>query len=421
MNPKRISLFAFLIFTLVYTALIAIGLPGVPFHPDESTYIFMSHDLDLFFQQPLALAWQPGSQNDPTQVYRSQDAPLARYLIGLGRWAAGIKAPTVDWDWTLSWQENQQAGALPSPDLLLASRASMVALFPLSLVLLFLTARRVWTERVAWISGILFASSALVLLHARRAMAESVLLFTTIFFLWSLVQAEKRPWLTGLTSALAFCAKHSLLALAPVGLLACIWQSRQVGIWKRLKHALLFGSCFLVVFVALNPYTWLYPTQALQATLTNRQNLMQRQVADRPEQALNSFGLRVIAMIGSLYMTQPIFSETGNYIEETRAFEEAYLANPFHNLLRSLPAGALLFVTSMAGSLVSGLQATRQRPLPRKEILLLAASAVQAVALLLFIQLPFQRYYLPLVPHACLWIAFGIDQLIGYTLRVKIR
>lgn len=421
MKPKRTSLFAFLIFTTFYTAFSAIGLTEVPFHPDESTYIYMSRDLDLLFQQPLALAWQPGSQADPTQVYRSQDAPLARYLIGLGRWIAGIEAPTVDWNWSLSWQENQQAGALPSPSLLLASRASMVALFPFSLILLFLTARRVWSDRVAWISAVLYASSALILLHARRAMAESALLFTTILFLWSLVQAEKRPWLTGFTSALAFCAKHSLMALAPVGLLACIWQPRSGSNWNRVRHALLFSALFLMVFVTLNPYVWLHPVQGLQATLTNRQNLMQRQVADRPTQELNSLGLRVVAMIGSLYITQPIFSETGNYLEETRTVEEAYLANPFHYLFRSLTAGTLLFVASMAGSLAAGLQAIRQRPIPRNQVLLLAASTVQVVVLLLFIQLPFQRYYLPLVPYACLWIAFGLDQMASYTLRVKIR
>ena len=45
-------------------------------------------------------------------------------------------------------------------------------------------------------------------------------------------------------------------------------------------------------------------------------------------------------------------------------------------------------------------------------ILLLAATILQTLTLLAFVPLPWQRYYLPVVPYACLWAAVGIEQLL---------
>ena len=79
------------------------GLASVPFHPDESTQIFMSADIDTLFSNPPDLFWSAAKTQDVRQTYHELDAPLARYLIGFGRKIAGLPALPVDWDWSKSW------------------------------------------------------------------------------------------------------------------------------------------------------------------------------------------------------------------------------------------------------------------------------------------------------------------------------
>lgn len=75
------------------------GLGTVPFHPDESTQIFMSADLERFFENPADLFWQPHQINEQRQRYRLLGAPLPRYVIGFGRLVAGRLAPLpTNWD-----------------------------------------------------------------------------------------------------------------------------------------------------------------------------------------------------------------------------------------------------------------------------------------------------------------------------------
>ena len=424
MQPKRISLLAFLAFLIAFSFAYLGGVAAVPFHPDESTFLFLSADFELFFQNPMAQAWQPenqagavegGSEIGQVQRYRTLDAPLGRYLVGFGRWLVGLEPLPVDWNWGLSWEENRQAGALPSAHLLLAGRLGIAMLTPVSVLLLFLTGRRLGGERVGWLAALLLAGNALVLLHARRAMSEGAVIFTVTLVMWSLVTTEKRSWLGAVPAALAFCAKHSLAVLAPVGALAALWlpgQGQPESRRNAIKGVMLYALIFVLVVIALNPVVWAHPLQAVQDSIANRQDLVKNQVADRPEQEMKSPALRLVVMLGHLFIVRPIFAETGNYVEETRAAEEAYLSNPLHTLMRSLFAGIVLMLASLYGYLAMGVRAARQRPLPRGAILLLAASLIQALALLATVQLPFQRYYLPLVPHACLWAAYGLDILV---------
>lgn len=223
MRTRFRSLPFFLIVLSLLTGGYLIGVAGVPFHPDESTYLYMSADLETFFQSPTALFWRPESTGDVHQQYRRLNPPLVHALIGISRTAAGLPALPVDWDWTKSWQENQRAGGLPPANLLLTGRIGEAFLYPFSILFLFLAVRRVANDFTAWVAALLLASNALVLLDTRRAMAEGGLLFTLTLSMWALVKAEKRPWMVAIPAALAFSAKQSLAALGPVGLLAALW------------------------------------------------------------------------------------------------------------------------------------------------------------------------------------------------------
>jgi hypothetical protein len=428
-NARRASLLAFLAVLTLITAFYLSGVAGVPFHPDESTQMFTSGDVELFFQRPDNLFWRVENENDLRQLYRELDAPLTHFVIAAGRWFAGAAALPVDWDWSKTWLQNQQAGALPSAELLLASRFAVAALFPFSVLFLFLTVRRVTNEFTAWAAALLLASNALVLLHTRRAMAEGGLLFTLTLSIWALVKAEKRPWLVAIPAALAFCAKQTLAAFAPIGFLAVLWpvgnfakEQPKQWIFQIARQSLLYDVIFIAIVFLMNPVFWAQPIPAIKAAIQARQELARRQSADSINQGLNTPGRKIIGLIGGAYLTPPIFAEAGNYKVETHAAETAYLANPMNALFRSIPAGAGLMIIGLFGFTLCGLRMLSPgSPNRRRLVLLVAASLLQTLALLVLIPLAWQRYYLPVVPYACLWTAYGLDQLKELVLHARVK
>lgn len=419
---KNASLILFLLVLSLISTWYWSGVTSVPFHPDESTFLFLSSDLNTLLRQPMALVWESNPTSvDGTNALRSAryrywllDAPLGRYLVGMGRVLAGEPALPVDWDWGKSWAENQQSGALPSPRLLLAGRLAPAALFPLSVLLLFLTTRRVTNSFTAWVAALLMAGSSLVLLHTRRSVSEGPLLFTTSLMLWSLVKTEERPWLTAFAAALATAAKHTLAAFAPIGLLAVLLPQRSTAVAtfsSRIRQVAFFTILFTAAIFLLNPFLWKEPVQAFEASITARQNLVQAQVSDRPGQELNTPARRLASLVGALYFSPIQTAEVRNYQAETLAQDTAYLSNPLHTLFRSSQAGVLLLIFNLVG-FGFGCAAVRRAPARQRGLLLLLAAAlVQTLALLALIPLPWQRYYLPLVPLNCFWTAYGLDTL----------
>lgn len=413
--------FLFFIVMAVISVFYLAGVSGVPFHPDESTQLFTSGDFERFWRNPASLAW-PSNATDPVELirerYRLLDAPLTRNLIAVGRLLANEPALAMDWDWSKSWDENRQAGALPSQTQLMAGRLAIAALFPFSMLLLYFTVRLLAGEFAGWTASLLLAGNALVLLHTRRSMAEGALLFTTILTLWTMLYAVRRPWLNAVPAALAFCAKQSLIALAPVSFLAALWPQSPWRLRNYLQAGLAFLGVFALIVALLNPFVWKDPIGAARAAVEARQALVAAQTGDRPDQALDTPAMRVVGLLGSLYFTPPMLAEASNYQDETAAADRAYLANPLHSLLRSLPGGGLLLLLGVFGMLAGIVKAVRPYGTPvhprlmrRRMALMLLATLVQTAALLALVHLPWQRYYVPLVPFSCLWSAYGLDVL----------
>ncbi len=406
----------FLLFALAVSTAYLIGVARVPFHPDESTQIYMSGDLELFFQDPTALFWRADPAQPLRQHYRLLDAPLARDLIGLGRQVAGLSATPADWDWSKSWEQNRQAGALPDEHLLWVSRFSLALLFPLSLALFFAAAHTLGGPPLAWLASLLFAGNALVLLHTRRAMAEGPLLFTICLMLFALVRLRKHLWLLAVPAALAFNAKQSAAGLFLVGLVAIFWTAKR-SLRQRMLDALLCGLAFALVTLLLNPFLWSDPLRAGQAALTARASLAGAQVgffgAVEPVLVLGTGLQRLVGLISQLFIAPPAFADVGNYLQQTHASEVAYLANPLNDLLRGFMGGAVLMLLAVYGSILAALDLRRFEPKLRRNLgLLLIAGLVQLLVLLALIPIPFQRYYLPLIPFACLWSAYAVLNLI---------
>jgi 4-amino-4-deoxy-L-arabinose transferase-like glycosyltransferase len=414
MKPKLTHQHLLFFFILIISAVYLASLPAVPFHPDESTQIFMSGDLELFLSQPSDVYWQPDKSSNLRQRYRELDAPLTRYLIGIGRQIFGFEALQADWDWTQSWEDNRNAGAYPDSKLLAAARWPQALLFPLSLILLFSTTKAAASVHTAWLAMLLFSGNALVLLHTRRAMAESVLLFTILLTLWSLVRLKGSFWWAAAPAALAFCAKQSAGILILPVLAAIFWQGA-LPFKRRFLEAVLALALFGGVIFILNPFLWSNPLQAARSALDQRNYLVDQQVAMmayvHPEKVLNSIPSRLAAQVAQLFFLEPAIKDVGNYAEELRPSEMAYLSNPLHVLLRSFPAGILLMMLSLFGFLSAGLHALKLVSQRRSLSLLLLAHALQMLALFWFIPLPIQRYSLPLVPFVCIWSAFGMTKL----------
>ena len=118
---------------------------------------------------------------------------------------------------------------------------------------------------------------------------------------------------------------------------------------------------------------------------------------------------RLAVLIAHLFLAPPQFEEVGNYRAELDAGIARYLKVPGHALLRGLALGGLTFGLTLVG-LIFGLSGLRTGPAAstRPAALLLLSTAALAVSLYVGIPLPYQRYYLPLVPLVCLWSGFAL-------------
>jgi 4-amino-4-deoxy-L-arabinose transferase-like glycosyltransferase len=390
------------------------GINLVPFHPDESTYLFMSSDFDQLIHDPFSMAWKPDNESDQRQRYRELDAPLTRYMLGLGRSLFSIPAPKVDWDWSKTWQQNQQAGAVPGNDLLFAGRLAVSLLFPISLILIYFTGKEVGNRATGLLAVLLLSSNALILLHTRRAMAEGPLIFGIILSIWSFIQGDRRPWMAGLAVAFALCTKQSALAMLPVGMLAVGWVQTSKPYWIRKSaiNIVQYLSVFILLTLALNPLYWSNPINAIQASWQARNELLGRQTKDTlalaPEQILQTPGKRTAVLVANLFIVPPSFAEVGNYMEETSISEARYLSIPGNDLGRGIVEGGVLLFLSLVGILISVLQILKSEYRHKRSLfLLMIATVFQAVALLIAVPLSWQRYVIPLIPLICLWIAYG--------------
>lgn len=395
------------------------GISLVPFHPDESTYIYMSADTDTLFTDPIDLAWDRSQEISPTIRYRLIDSPLTRYMIGVGRSLLGLSVLPADWDWSMTWAQNSLSGGLPAEDLLNAARFSVALVFPFSLLLIYASGRSIEGKWTAVLSIVFLAGNALVLLHTRRAMAESILLFSTLLWMYLAFKPKTSPLLLGLAAGLAFNSKQSGLSLLPLSMLALVWSPSgwEKNIKKLLRDVSILLAVFIFITAILNPVFWRQPLRSIQVSLQLRGDFNKRQSSDmallNPEGLLESPGKRLLSLVANVYILPPSFAEVGNYLEQTRTSELAYLNIPGHNLFRGLVPGALLFTLTIVGIYLAFRHRSGQSPVQRRSFMLLfTATTVQAIFILSAFSLPWQRYYISLVPMLTIWIAYAISIMI---------
>ncbi len=407
----------FIVLLLLVSANYFLGLRSVPFHPDESTQIYMSADLELFFSNASQLFWSATPRDVLRQHYRELDAPLTRDLIGIGRWIGRQLPLAADWDWSQSWEANAASGALPSDALLLTARLAVAWLFPISLLLVYLGCRNAGHAWAGLVACVILGFSPLVLLHTRRAMAESPLFFGAAFIFWCLCTPMVRPWIAGLAAAMALNAKQSAAGLLPALIFAAAWP------WGPIKTAVRRFFIHLVVLLLplalltflLNPFLWTSPFSAARAALADRQNLLALQSADfsgeMPEGS-SPVLTQAVVVLAQVYLAPPQFEEAGNYSQDIAAKKLIYLENPLNDLLGGPIWGGFFLFFTLAGMLFSILRFHR---LPTAEqrwlAYLLIATIGEFVVLCVALPLPFQRYVIPLMPYLCVWAGLGLERL----------
>jgi 4-amino-4-deoxy-L-arabinose transferase-like glycosyltransferase len=384
----------------------------------------MSGDLEIFNKDPSNLIWRADISLDNRMKYRLLDAPFAREWIGVFRLITGKPPLLSDWDWALTWRENENAGAMPSFGLLNTGRLASSIFLPLDLIFLFLIGQKIRGKQMGWLMVFLFSFNALVLLHTRRAMSEGPLLFFIIFAIWAFLQNPKYLILSAIPVALAFNSKYSALPLFPLGVFTIV--IRNWGSIKDLKRILLQTLAYILVFlfitVLLNPFLWFHPYQALLNAFQTRQELITRQVYElgqlNPGIVLSSPLKRILAMVGNLFITPLAFSEVGNYIQNTGSSEIIYLQNSIQNLFRGFTGGGIYLLLTISG-FIFGLIGIRKESPERNliQLILLVGTILQAIFLHVAFPLPFQRYVMPLVPFTIIWAALVINEIIDTLIR----
>jgi len=409
---------------MVITGFYVWGVRGVPFHPDETSLLYQSADLEVFLTDPISLAWEPSKTAEKDQVYRTLNPPVPKIILGIGRRLAGYGPETVavDWDWSESWDVNRERGALPDERLLVSARLANVVLLAFSLVLIYLSGLRVGGRLTGIAGALLLGVNALVLLHGRRAMAEGALVFGVSLAILGLTLARDRPWLTGVGAATAVLSKLSAGALFPVGLAVVAWPEKmdRSSLRKAAIRSLMYLGAFLGEIVFLEPLLWRHPLEALSAVWRTRLDFSSAQVelfgALAPSQVLHSPLQRLASLIGNTFIAPPQFAEVGNYVSQMAPQVGDYLAIPGHAMLRGVFGGGVIFMLTLAGIGLAALRFQRRPSTARFALASLAVGFVaQALSLYAAISLPFQRFYIPLIPFICLWAGYALGSVINLT------
>jgi 4-amino-4-deoxy-L-arabinose transferase-like glycosyltransferase len=383
------------------------GLATVPFHPDEATQIFMSQDVDhLISGKGSELIYDPVKSADPAQQYRLLDAPITKYIIGLARQITNSPALKSDWDWTKTWEENNSS--LPNPKLLLVSRISIAILLPITLLMFFALIKNIFGKPIAITSTILFMTNSLILLHTRRAMAEGSLLFFIVAGLLLLIKLPKKNlYISAIPVVLATNTKQSALPLLFICMICIIYQTKH-SIRSMVKQTILFIMLFITIFYLLNPVMWNNPIQVFKTMLRERSALTTEQInaisLNSPQFILDRPDEKIIGVIGQLFVIAPSIEDIANYQDSLSSAKQEYLSRFLNRGIgRNQYMGSLYFLF-----LGIGLYSELKKRDP-KRLLIILTFIFFVLEILIFFSIPFQRYYIVLIPFSSVLMASGIQ------------
>jgi hypothetical protein len=407
------------------TAYIMAGVPLVSFHGDEGMLIYATRDVldEAASGDVLALTTTPPYPIDSRAHLRIINGSVQRYAFGAVLLVRGHNVGDLQqepgWNWGLSYDDNVEGGWLPKDSILTASRYTSAAFFALSLIPLVGIAHLLSGRVAALASTALVALNPLLLLNGRRAVQEGVMLCFGLLVMWVAVWLAKRVragerapaivwWGLAIAGGLALASKHSaalflMAAWLWIGL-AMLAAPRHRA--RTLADLIFSGVGAIAVFVMLSPALWNNPPARLLDLTRLRGELLSIQV-DIEEGAPTSVEQRARWMLSVPYTAPVTHYERAEWGEVAAiASEEAAYES---SVWRGYPTSVALGV-ALTGLAVLGLIALTVRQ-PIMGAGMLVWYAVTG-AIMLVNPLPWERYYIPLVPVVALLTACGVAVLL---------
>ena len=411
------------------------GYALVPFHADESTQIFMSHDFHYhFLQNDLErLYYNPNSTSEDEQYLRLINGTVNKYSMGLAWWLAGYTVEDVnqDWVWGESFQYNVEAGNTPSPGLLRTARLPSSLFLAGSVLLLFWAAMRFAGRPVAYIATTYYALNPAVLLNGRRAMMEGSLMFgLAAVLLVGVLFVQARGWriwaivgLLALASGFAVAGKHTnAFVVASVFVGCALHAGFQRETWqqalRRLGALAVAGVLAIGVFFALNPGWWATPVAAANYALEERSTLLSAQAGGNagytsPRHQLQGFYRQVL--VGT-----PMHYEVGIFGEALAADIDRYNASGLGGLRPTFAASVIIFFLFVLG-LFPLFGALPMQSIDADARWVVGSYIALMTLFVIFVTpLEWQRYYLVGIPAVGLSAALGaawIGEQVVYAVR----
>jgi 4-amino-4-deoxy-L-arabinose transferase-like glycosyltransferase len=431
-----------LLFLLLLSAYIIAGMALVPFHGDEATQIYMSHDYAYqFIQRDLSLV----TYSDPPVSAQEQDLRLLngtinKYLIGLAWHLGGFTADDLNeqWDWGGDWNYNQQNNHAPSGALLLVSRVPSALLLVAGLFAMFGLGWKLGGHPVAYLAALFYALHPVLLLNGRRAMMEGSFiafsLLTVLAAVWWLAPSPLPPlpqgegrrryesWLAaivlGVAAGLALASKHTAVFTVAAVFGACLlWvlfelrrrKGREdVGtryIVSAVVQLVCVGVIALVIFYILNPAWWGDPLARSGQVLERRQELLTEQVTIFG--GYNSMGDALAGFWRQVFVGQPQYYEVAGWESYLGDQIARYEASPWRGVtIGGSTAGGLILLVLVGFGIWAllrskGIAASTRWLIGVWTLVMFATTA-------LLTPLEWQRYYLPVIPAIGLLAALGV-------------
>lgn len=269
---RNFAIFSILLFSSIWR------LGEVPYHQDESAWIFMSRNYEAFvqfnFRDPL---WKES-------FWTLTQPPLAGYLIGIGRNLGGISADQVcqPYDFFISADENIARGAIPNPNLLWWARFPMAILTSISFMILFLMIEKGFGATAGWVYLFLTLGNKYLYYCLRLALGEASLLFFLCFAM-AFASLAYQSWQNKAIpeqQRIIHILIHFLIMSVFIGfstasklnggfaVIAAIILSQSIGLseikgiyrtWFLWKFPILIGSVSFFTFFIINPFLYSSP------------------------------------------------------------------------------------------------------------------------------------------------------------------
>lgn len=266
---------------------------------------------------------------------------------------------------------------------------------------------------------IILGMNSLLLLHSRRAMAESILISLLLLLLWRF----SKPYSTRNTIWIAILlglmiqTKQLGLPILVTSVLVLVFQGIRKRGWKSLLHSILIpvGSVLLLMYI-LNPVMWQDPIRVAPMMIAQRQLVSQNQLntfsALNGNLALNTPASRILAVLAQTFFAPPAFFDIGNYSIAQDSAISSYAGNILNTFFSGWIWGGAFLIFTISGLILYGKTFIRQKKeIPVIVTIALLIGLVQFVVYSSYLTIGFQRYYLIFIPMALLISIFGIHQI----------